>query len=144
MKQIRRKKVILTSNDQNIIRHESLNKFVTGKAQYIDDLTEEYGTLHAYIGKSDFAKGEIIGIDLEKVRSSDGVVDVFTSKDIPGTNDISPTALNDEPVLVESSVSFYGQPIFVVVAKTRLQARKASFLAVIRKNIKPPIFFGMQ
>ena len=139
MKQIRGKDGIFISKDQDIVRHESLNKFVTGKAEYIDDITEEYGTLHAYLGKSDFAKGKLIDIDLEKVRSSDGVVDVFTAKDLPGINDISPTSLKDEPVLVDKEVSFYGQPLFVVVAKTRLQARKAASLAKIKKHSSPPL-----
>jgi len=139
LKQIRGKDGVFTSKDQDIVRHESLNKFVTGKAIYIDDITEEYGTLHAYLGKSDFAKGKLIDMNLEKVRSSEGVVDVFTANDLPGINDISPTSLEDEPVLVDKEVSFFGQPLFVVVAKTRLQARKAASLAKIKKNISYPL-----
>ena len=54
MKQIRRNEVIQTSTEEDIFRHESLNKFVSGKAEYIDDLAEERGILHAYIGKTDF------------------------------------------------------------------------------------------
>ena len=97
MKQIRRKEGILPKTEEDTFRHESLNKFVTGKAEYIDDLSEERGTLHAYIGKSDFAKGIILDIDLKEVWASKGVVDIFTAKDLPGSNDISPTSLRDEP-----------------------------------------------
>ena len=139
MKQIRRKEGILRSTEEDIVRHESLNKFVSGKAEYIDDLAEEHGTLHAYVGKSDFAKGIILDIDLKEVWASEGVVDIFTAKDLPGSNDISPTSMRDEPVLVDKDVSFFGQPLFVVVAKTRLEARKAASFVKIKKNIHNPL-----
>ena len=139
MKQIRRKEGILTSTEEGIVRHESLNKFVSGKAEYIDDLAEEHGTLHACIGKADFSKGIILDVDFKDVWASEGVVDIFTAKDLPGSNDISPTALRDEPVLVDKEVSFFGQPLFVVVAKTRLEARKAASLVRIKKNIHSPL-----
>ena len=138
MKQIRRKEGILPKTEEDTFRHESLNKFVTGKAEYIDDLSEERGTLHAYIGKSDFAKGIILDLDLKEVWASEGVVDIFTAKDLPGSNDISPTHLKDEPVLADKEVSFFGQPLFVVVAKTRIEARKAASLVRIKKNVHTP------
>jgi len=126
------------SNEIDSVRHESLQKFVTGEAIYIDDIPVEEGTLHAYIGKSDFARGRVLKIDFTDVYSYPGVIDIFTSKDIPGVNDISPTGMNDEPVLAEKNVSFFGQPLFVVVAKTRSQARIAASLAKINKVNEEP------
>ena len=139
LRQLRKKEGLLQSSENDIIRHESLNKFVTGKAEYIDDLNEENGTLHAYIGKSDFARGKILDIDFKKVSESEGVVDIFSARDLPGLNDISPTGLKDEPVLADKEVSYYGQPLFVVVAKTRLQARKAASLVRLKKSINTPL-----
>lgn len=139
LRQLRKKEGLLQSSENDITRHESLNKFVTGKAEYIDDFIEENGTLHAYIGKSDFAKGKILDIDVKKVSESEGVVDIFSAKDLPGINDISPTGLKDEPVLADKEVSYYGQPLFVVVAKTRLQARKAASLVRLKKSINTPL-----
>ena len=104
LRQLRKKEGLLQSSENDIIRHESLNKFVTGKAEYIDDLNEENGTLHAYIGKSDFARGKILDIDFKKVSESEGVVDIFSARDLPGLNDISPTGLKDEPVLALSLI----------------------------------------
>ena len=109
MKQIRGKDGIFVSKDHDIVRHESLNKFVTGKAEYIDDLNEENGTLHAYIGKSDFARGKILDIDFKKVSESQGVVDIFSARDLPGLNDISPTGLKDEPVLADNGTGLSDQ-----------------------------------
>ena len=133
MKKKRKSNVVTLVNKLESEKHESLRKFVTGKALYIDDMPTEAEALHAYIGKSDFARGEILEIDFKAVSSFPGVIDVFTAKDIPGVNDISPTGMNDEPVLVDREVSFFGQPLFVVVASTRLQARKAASLAKIKK-----------
>ena len=33
-------------------RHDSAHKHVTGRAEYIDDMMEPVGTLHAYLGLS--------------------------------------------------------------------------------------------
>ncbi len=112
-------------------RHDSAHKHVTGSAEYIDDMPEPAGTLHAYLGLSERAHATILSIDLSAVRSAPGVVDVLTGADVPGENDISPTARHDEPVLAEGQCEFYGQPIFAVIAKTRAQARAASFLAKV-------------
>ncbi|MDG2474683.1 MAG: xanthine dehydrogenase molybdopterin binding subunit [Paracoccaceae bacterium] len=111
--------------------HESSEKHVSGSAQYVDDIPLPAGSLHAYIGFSECAHGLITSLDLSDVRELRGVIDVFTANSIPGNNDISPTGKNDEPILAENEVLFWGQPIFVVVAKTRNIARKAARLAKV-------------
>ena len=138
MKVNKKSKAVTSTKELKAEKHESLRKFVTGKALYIDDMPTESETLHAYIGKADFARGTISEIDYKDVNSFPGVIDVFTAKDIPGINDISPTGMNDEPVLVDKEVSFFGQPLFVVIATTRAQARMAASLARIRKEEKEP------
>ena len=111
--------------------HESAEKHVSGSAQYVDDIPLPKASLHAYLGFSACAHGLITSLDLEKVRAVEGVVDVFTANSIPGKNDISPTGKDDEPILAQNEVLFWGQPIFVVVAKTRNIARKAARLAEV-------------
>ncbi|MBL4768158.1 MAG: xanthine dehydrogenase molybdopterin binding subunit [Rhodobacteraceae bacterium] len=112
-------------------RHDSGHKHVTGQAAYIDDIVEPAGTLHAYLGLSQVAHGEIVGLDFKEVFSSPGVVGVLTEKDIPGQNDISPTGKDDDPVFAKGKVEFFGQPVFAVIAKTRDQARRAVHKAKI-------------
>lgn len=87
-------------------RHDSAHKHVTGSAEYIDDMPEPAGTLHAYLGLSERAHATISSIDLSTVRSAPGVVDVLIGADVPGENDISPTARHDEPVLAEGQCEF--------------------------------------
>ena len=119
------------------LAHESAAKHVTGRATYTDDIAEPAGTLHAYLGLSDIAHAEIANLDLDAVLSASGVVGVLTAKDIPGCNDISPTGLNDEPVLAETKVDFWGQPVFAVIAETRDQARRAAKRAKITWHALP-------
>ena len=70
MKQIEEKEGILRSTEEDIVRHSPLINLSVVK-QNIDDLAEEHGTLHAYVGKSDFAKGIILDIDLKEVWASE-------------------------------------------------------------------------
>jgi xanthine dehydrogenase large subunit len=118
-------------------RHDSAHKHVTGAAVYIDDMPEPAGLLHACLGLSTVAHGAIRAMDLSAVRAAPGVVDVLTGADMPGSNDISPTGRADEPVLAADTVQFFGQPIFVVIAETREQARRACRLAKIEYDEKP-------
>jgi xanthine dehydrogenase large subunit len=119
------------------LRHDSAHKHVTGTAEYIDDIPEPAGTLHAALGMSDRAHAEILSIDLTAVRAAPGVVDVITAADIPGINDVASTGQHDEPLLATDKVEFHGQPIFVVIGETREQARRAARLAKIEYRDLP-------
>ncbi|NHF74233.1 xanthine dehydrogenase molybdopterin binding subunit [Paracoccus xiamenensis] len=117
--------------------HESAHLHVTGRADYTDDLREPAGTLHAALGLSKCAHGRIVAIDLDPVRSAPGVVAVLTAADIPGPNDISPNGKDDDPILADGVVMFWGQPMFAVVAETRDLARRAAALAKIEYEPLP-------
>ena len=125
--QVSQKKVNLYASEA----HESSEKHVSGSAQYIDDIPLPEGGVHAYIGFAECAHGIITSLDLSDVRKYEGVIDVFTANSIPGKNDISPTGKNDEPILAENKILFWGQPLFVVVGKTRDIVRKAARLASV-------------
>ncbi|MCP5075935.1 MAG: xanthine dehydrogenase molybdopterin binding subunit [Rhodobacteraceae bacterium] len=121
------------------LRHDSAIKHVSGSAEYCDDVLEPIGTLHAYLGLSDVAHGEIEAMDLSEVRSAKGVIDVLTHEDVPGVNDVSPTGLHDEPLLAVDKVEFWGQAIFAVVAETRDLARRAAKKANITYKKLPHV-----
>ncbi|MCP4820408.1 MAG: xanthine dehydrogenase molybdopterin binding subunit [Shimia sp.] len=111
--------------------HDSAAKHVIGGADYTDDIAEPIGTLHAYFGTSDVAHGRIKAMDLSAVRAAPGVVEVLTSVDVPGVNDVSPTGKHDEPLFAKDTIEFWGQVMFAVVAETRDQARRAAALALV-------------
>lgn len=113
------------------LRHDSAAKHVTGSAEYCDDIPEPVGTLHAYLGLSTRAHALIRELDLSAVRSAPGVIGVLTAEDLPGSNDVSPTGRNDEPIFATEKVEFWGQPMFAVVAETRDAARRAAKLAQV-------------
>ncbi len=113
------------------IAHDSAIKHVTGAALYTDDLRTPAGTLHLAPGYAPIAAGRVTNLDLEPVRAAPGVVAVLTAEDIPGRNDVSPKEIGDDALIAESQIMFYGQVLFVVVAETRDQARRAARLARI-------------
>ncbi|MGE5767059.1 MAG: xanthine dehydrogenase molybdopterin binding subunit [Bacteroidota bacterium] len=120
-------------------RHDSGHKHVAGAADYADDLPEPRGLLHLCLGLSTVAHARLRRVDLAAVRAAPGVVAVLTAADIPGLNDISPTHRHDEPILAEDVVEYAGQPVFVVAAETRDQARRAARLAVLDTEPLPAV-----
>ena len=118
--------------------HESAELHVLGQATYTDDIRELAGTLHAALGLSARAHARIAAIDLEPVRASRGVVAVLGAADIPGTNDCGPI-IHDDPILADGLVQYVGQPIFIVVADTHDNARRAARLAQVTYEDLPAI-----
>ncbi len=119
------------------VPHDSAAKQVAGRAEYVDDLAEPAGLLHAYLGLSTRAHAEIASIDLEAVLSAPGVLGVVTAADVPAENDISSVHKHDEPLFAETVVKYWGQPIFAVIGETRESARRAARLARIEYRDLP-------
>jgi len=120
------------------VRHESAHLHVSGEAIYTDDVREPRGTLHGAFGISQRAHARLKGLDLAPVRGAPGVVAVFTAADIPGANNVGPI-LHDDPILAIDEVQYVGQPIFLVVAGTVDQARRAARLAVVEYADLPAV-----
>ena len=120
-------------------RHDSAHKHVAGEAIYVDDLREPAGLLHAYLGLSERAHARILSLDLSAVRAAPGVVAVLTAADVPGANDVGSMSLGDEPLFANDRVQYMGQPMFLVVADTRDQARRACKLAKVEYEDLEPI-----
>jgi xanthine dehydrogenase large subunit len=118
--------------------HESATLHVLGEATYTDDIPELQGTLHAALGVSQKAHAKIRSINLEAVKSAPGVFAVYTAKDIPGTNDCGPI-IHDDPILADALVQYIGQPVFLVVADSHDNARRAARNARIDYEELPPI-----
>ncbi len=128
----------MSSSIGKSIAHESALQHVTGRAQYIDDLPAPDGTLHAALVLSTIAHGTIESINTDAVRDSAGVVELLRLSDIPGITDVGPIFKGD-PILTESEIQFYGQPILVVLAKTERAARAAALKASITYESKEPV-----
>lgn len=118
--------------------HESARLHVLGQATYTDDVAEVQGTLHGALGLSSKAHARIVAVDLSKVRAGEGVLGVFDVKDIPGLNDCGPI-IHDDPIFADGLVMYVGQPIFIVVARTHDQARRAARLAEVTYEELPAV-----
>ncbi|MFD2367654.1 xanthine dehydrogenase molybdopterin binding subunit [Pseudoduganella sp. GCM10020061] len=118
--------------------HESAALHVLGQATYTDDIPEVQGTLHAALGLSTRPHARFASIDLAAVRASRGVVAVFTAQDIPGLNDCGPI-IHDDPIFADGLVQYVGQPMFIVVADTHDNARRAARLARVDYEDLPAI-----
>jgi xanthine dehydrogenase large subunit len=119
------------------LAHDSGAKHVSGRAEYIDDLVEPEGTMHAYLALSQRAHAEIVSVDYSAVLAAPGVIGVLTVADVVGVNDVSSSHKHDEPLFASETVEFYGQPLFAIVAETREAARRATKLARIEYKDLP-------
>ena len=118
--------------------HESAALHVLGQATYTDDIPEVQGTLHGALGLSSKPHARIVATDFSKVRAAPGVVAVYSVADIPGLNDCGPI-IHDDPIFADGVVMYVGQPIFIVVAATHDQARRAARLADVTYEELPAI-----
>ena len=125
--------------------HESAHLHVAGAAPYVDDIAEVQGTLHAALGLSPVAHGALKSVDVALLRAQPGVVAVITAADIPGANECGPI-VHDDPILADGTVHYLGQPVFAVIAHTRLQARRAAALAkqAIQVDALPPVLTALE
>lgn len=128
----------LIAKHKHATPHESAVRQVSGSANYIDDIPVAANIKYAAVGVSPVTCGIIEHIDLSKVKSSAGVIDVITVDDVPGHTDIGPVFKGD-PILAKDEIKFHAQPIFAVLANSVEQARIAATKAIIKISETPAI-----
>lgn len=105
-------------NNYDLIQH------LRGESIFLDDYNILEGTIYLSVFTSTYAHAKIIELNIEEAEKQQGVIGVFTYKDIPGENQIG-GIIPDEVLLAEDKVDFIGQPIAVVAAQTLEDAKKA-------------------
>lgn len=111
---------------------------VRGESIYVDDINVREGTLFGVVFDAPKAHGKIKFVDYSKAEQLEGVVQIFTYKDIPGENQIG-SIIPDEPLFAENEVHFWGQPIALIVARSEFIARQARRLITIEIEELPVI-----
>jgi xanthine dehydrogenase large subunit len=111
---------------------------VRGESLFVDDLILRQDALIGLCFDSPKAHGKITSVDYSKAEALEGVVKIFTYKDILGENQIG-GIIQDEPLWAEDEVHFWGQPIAFIVAKTEAIAKKARALISIEIEDLPVI-----
>lgn len=111
---------------------------VRGESIYLDDITIRTGTLYALAYDSGCAHAKIKRVDYSQAEALAGVVKIITYKDIPGQNEIG-GIIQDEPLLAEDEIHFWGMPIALIIADSEHTARKARSLIEIEVEKLPVI-----
>ncbi len=130
----------------SVKRKEDL-RFLSGRGQYTDDINRP-GQLHAYILRSPHAHARITALDVAAAKAMPGVRAVYTSADMAAVGGIpcgwqihnkdgTPMAEPKHPVLAEGKVRHVGDPVAVVVADTRPQARDAAEAIAVEYDVLP-------
>lgn len=107
---------------------------VTGRSVYVDDIPVMEGVLFIKVFDSPLAHGIIKKLDFSFAEQMQGIVKIFSSKDIPGENQVG-GLIPDEPFLADGQVDFMGQAILLVVAETEDAAEDA--IKEIKIEIEP-------
>ena len=115
---------------------DSARRHVTGQADYCDDLPEPADCLHGVPVLGPPVKAKIDQINWANVLAYPGVIAVITAADIPGENNAG-GVVHDEPILPKEATGYAEQPIGLVVARTRLAARRAAKRVSIDYTAEP-------
>lgn len=118
------------------VRRREDIRFLRGAGKYTDDMNLA-GQAHAYILRSPHAHAKIDSINTGAASHSAGVVAILTAADFEGVGglpcgwqvnnkDGTPMSEPKHPVLAEGKVRHVGDPVAVVIAETRNQARDAA------------------
>ncbi|WCB94922.1 Caffeine dehydrogenase subunit alpha [Baekduia alba] len=123
-------------------------KFLTGRAKYVDDVSFP-GLLHAAFLRSPYAHARITSIDTSEALALDGVVAVFTGRDLESVvppmvaSSVRPDVLDaTRRVLPVDKVRFVGEAIVMVIATSRYLAEDACDLIDVDYDPLPVVIDG--
>ena len=133
------------------VRRKEDHRFLSGRGHYTDDINQP-GQAHAVMRRSDRPHAKVLGIDTAAAKAAPGVVAVFTGVDMDADSvggvpcgwqihnkDGSPMAEPKHPVLATEKVRHVGDPVAVVIAETRQEAKNAAELLEIEYEDLPAI-----
>jgi aerobic carbon-monoxide dehydrogenase large subunit len=125
------------------VRRKEDARFLSGRGHYTDDINRP-GQVYAFIKRSDRPHAKINIIDTSAAAMAPGVLAVYTGADMASDNvgglpcgwlihnkDGSPMKEPPHPVIAAGKVRHVGDPVAVVVAETKQQAKDAAELVNI-------------
>lgn len=110
-----------------------------GDRGYVDDLRVD-GMLHAALHLTSHARADVTAIDVSTAKAAPGVVAVFTAADVPGESRVG-LIHKDWPVMIPvgGRTSYAGDVIAIVVADSRLAARRAAEMVEVSYDVLPVV-----
>jgi len=133
------------------VRRKEDHRFLSGNGNYTDDINRP-SQLYAVIRRADRPHARLLGVDTTAAKAAPGVVAVYTGADMQAdgiggvpcgwqlhNKDGSPMAEPPHPVLATGKVRHVGDPVAVVIAATRQEAKNAAELLAIDYEDLPAI-----
>lgn len=110
-----------------------------GASAFIDDMRVEH-MLYGALKFSDYPRAKVVGIDGSAAEKLEGVVRVFTARDIPGQRYIG-VIHQDWPVMIAQgeTTCYIGDVLAGVVAETEAAAREAVALIRVDYEVLEPL-----
>ncbi|MBF0361455.1 MAG: molybdopterin-dependent oxidoreductase [Oligoflexia bacterium] len=99
---------------------------VTGESEFIDDRLKFANEVVVELVYSHVARGIIKNIDLAPASKLEGVVGLYTYKDV--AHNAWGAVIADQPILAEKEVNYVGEPIVVIAAESVEIAKRAKKL----------------
>jgi carbon-monoxide dehydrogenase large subunit len=133
-----------------VLRKED-KRFITGKGRYTDDISMR-DTAHAVFVRSPHAHARIKSINTAEAAAAPGVIAVLTGADLAAdkigglicgwmihSKDGSPMKAGAHPALAKDVVRYVGDPVAVVIAESRVQARDAAERVMVDYSELPAV-----
>ena len=116
---------------------------VTGRTRYFED-TIPKGLLHLKMHRSERHHAMLLDVDTSAAEAVKGVVKVLTHKDVPNNwytiLKLINVGYDEEPVLAEDRVLYYGEPIVAVVATSERAALEGAAAVKVTYEDLPAVF----
>src|SRR3954452_1751663 len=123
------------------VRRVEDEELLLGQGAFVDNLDSD-GVAHAVFVRSPFAHARITGIDTAEARAADGVLAVYTADDLgreglPSFADVNKLA--PRGAVAVDKVRYVGDPVALVVARTRAEAVDAAELVDVDYDDLPAV-----
>ncbi len=133
------------------VRRKEDHRFLSGRGNYTDDINRP-GQLYAVIRRADRPHARLLSVDTAAAAAAPGVVAVYTGADMQAdgvggvpcgwqvhNKDGSPMAEPPHPVLATGKVRHVGDPVAVVIAASKQEAKNAAELLAIDYDDLPGV-----
>jgi aldehyde oxidoreductase len=123
---------------QSLSKYEAFET-ATGQRKFINDMHVD-GMLHGALRFSDHPRARVVSIDPSEASQLDGVIRIFTAKDVPGDR-YTGLIISDWPLMIAPGevTRYIGDVIAGVVARDEDTARKAAQMIRVVYEVLEPV-----
>jgi selenium-dependent xanthine dehydrogenase len=132
------KPILSAGIGQSLAKYEAYETAI-GKRLFVNDMKVD-GMLHGALRFSDHPRARIISIDTTEAANTEGVIRIFTAKDVPGDR-FTGLIISDWPLMIApgETTRYIGDVIAGVVASDEDTARKAAQMIRIEYEVFEPV-----